>query len=172
MCLFVSNEVNDQVPNGPLPVRSLMQSYTLEPAATELSLTSADDLTFMGLFARVRIHCYSLGLRGSSDGHLRSEEIRLRAGSRQTEVPAGPGGVSERQRNFTGNLITDQMEVRRVSLPSSLPPSLLPRSACAARQNGNSIRPNQVSSSSADPRTMLLISLRSSGVRVPPTPIH
>lgn len=127
MCLFVSNEVNDQVPNGPLPVRSLMRSYTLEPAATELSLTSADDLTFMRLFARVRIHCYSLGLRGSSDGHLRSEEIRLRAGgSRQTDVPAGPGGCvgwSERQRNFTGNLITDQMEVRRVSLPRSLPPS-------------------------------------------------
>lgn len=40
-------------------------------------------------------------------------------------------------------------------------PSRLPRSACAARQNGNSIRPNQVSSSSssADPRTTLLISL-------------
>lgn len=129
MCLFVSNEVNDQVPNGPLPVRSLMQSYTLEPTATELSLMSAEDLTFMRLFAKVRIHCYSLGLRGSSDGHLRSEEIRLRAGSRQTDVPAGPGraggGVwSERQRNFTGNLITDQMEVRRVSLPPSLPPLL------------------------------------------------
>lgn len=99
MCLFASNEVNDQVPNGPLPVRSLMRSYTLEPAATELSLTSADDLTFMRLFARVRIHCYSLGLRGSSDGHLRSEEIRLRAGgSRQTDVPAGPGGVWVGQR--------------------------------------------------------------------------
>lgn len=38
-------------------------------------------------------------------------------------------------------------------------PSRLPRSACAARQNGNSIRPNQVSSSSADPRTTQLISL-------------
>lgn len=70
-------------------------------------------------------------------------------------------GRRERQRNFTGNLIRDQMEVRRVSLPPSLS-----WSARTAPQNGNSIRPYQVSSLSADPRTMLVISLRSSVVRI------
>lgn len=95
--------------------------------------------------------------------HIRGDTFTgdLASDRRPAEVA---GGGRERQRNFTGNLIRDQMEVRRVSLPPSLS-----WSARTAPQNGNSIRPYQVSSLSADPRTTLVISLRNSVAHIPLT---
>lgn len=152
---------------------SLSPQWSFGPAATQLSLMNVEDLTSLREYLPT---CEStvtaLGFVDRPTASPRSEEIRLRAGSRQTDVRAGPrvrkAGKFHRQSHYRSN-------GSKTALTSSLPslrPSLLPRSACAARQNGNSIRPNQLSSLSADPRTTLVISLRSSGVRDPPTPIH
>lgn len=122
-----------------------------------------------GLSDKACIHHYSLGHCASSDGHPRSEEIQLLAGSRQTVVQAwggrGVGGGGQRSREILPAIVL-QIKWKSEKSPS-LPPSLaLSSPEKLARQNGNSIRPNQTSSMSADSQTTLLISLKSRRVHL------
>lgn len=97
--------------------------WSFGPAAIQLSLMNVEDLTFIESTCQ---RAYPPLQPGASWIVRWPSEV---GGDPVTGGVASDGrtsraGAKERRRNFTGNLITDEMEVRRVSLPPSLPPSV------------------------------------------------